>query len=450
MKINLSKAKKIKNIKGFGGSSAWWSPQVPDEETADKVTELLYGDSGLKMNIYRYNVGGGWEGSNYRIDNKWRVIESFMNADGSFDWSRDKNAVRVMKKALDTGNVDTLIFFANSPHYTQTVTKQTSGGFTEHFSNLDKSKYDAFAKYFIDVAEHFISEGYPVKYISPINEPQWKWGGDYVWQEGCHYEPEEVKECFIAFARELERRNSPLLLYGPESGNISELTKKYYELLSSDELIMKYLDTFAYHSYGSDDDVQNKKDFGKWAKRNVKTNRLDMSEWCELPCKHDTKSVESMLIMARIIGEDLIYSGADSWTAWVCANQWDNAVKEDGKCYSDGLLVAKDDFSEFYIAMRYYAVAHFSKYIPKNSTSLDINFSTSRGFSLFAFKSDNGSHILVAVNNSKARRVIEADIDFTTAKIITSTQEKQLEESTASGKKIEVMPMSISTIILDK
>lgn len=450
MKINLSKAKKIKNIKGFGGSSAWWSPQVPDEETADKVTELLYGDSGLKMNIYRYNVGGGWEGSNYRIDNKWRVIESFMNADGSFDWSRDKNAVRVMKKAIDTGNVDTLIFFANSPHYTQTVTKQTSGGFTEHFSNLDKSKYDAFAKYFIDVAEHFISEGYPVKYISPINEPQWKWGGDYVWQEGCHYEPEEVKECFIAFARELERRNSPLLLYGPESGNISELTKKYYELLSSDELIIKYLDTFAYHSYGSDNDVQNKKDFGKWAKRNVKTNRLDMSEWCELPCKHDTKSVESMLIMARIIGEDLIYSGADSWTAWVCANQWDNAVKEDGKCYSDGLLVAKDDFSEFYIAMRYYAVAHFSKYIPKNSTSLDINFSTSRGFSLFAFKADNGSHILVAVNNSKARRVIEADIDFTTAKIITSTQEKQLEESTASGKKIEVMPMSISTIILDK
>lgn len=450
MKINLSKARKIKSIKGFGGSAAWWSPQVSDEKTADRVTELLYGDSGLKMNIYRYNVGGGWEDSNLRMSNPWRKVESFMNADGSFDWGRDKNAVGVMKKALDTGNVDTLIFFANSPHFTQTVTRQTSGGFTEHFSNLNKSKYDDFAKYFIDIAEHFISEGYPVKYISPINEPQWKWGGDYVWQEGCHYEPEEVKECFLAFARELERRSSPLLLYGPESGNISDLTKKYYELLSSDELIMKYFDAFAYHSYGSDDDVQNKIDFGKWAKRNIKTNRFDMSEWCELPCKHDTKSIESTLIMARIIGEDLIYSGADSWTAWVCANQWDNAVKDDGKCYSDGLLVARDDFSDFYIAMRYYAVAHFSKYIPKNSTSLDINYNTSRGLSLFAFKSADGRYILICVNNSKARRVIEADINFKSAKIISSTQEKQLEERKAFGKKIEIMPMSISTIIFDK
>ena len=62
--------------------------------------------------------------------------------------------------------------------------------------------------------------------------------------------------------------------------------------------------------------------------------------------------------MARIIGEDLIYTGVDSWSAWVCANQWDNAVR-DGKCFSDGFIVAKDDFSDYYVAKRYYAMAHF-------------------------------------------------------------------------------------------
>lgn len=103
---------------------------------------------------------------------------------------------------------------------------------------------------------------------------------------------------------------------------------------------MKYLDVFAYHSYGSDENVNEKVEFGKWAKNNIKTPRFDMSEWCELPCKHDTKSIESALMMARIIGEDLIYTGVDSWSAWVCANQWDNAVR-DGKCYSDGFLVAR-------------------------------------------------------------------------------------------------------------
>ncbi|MGN0522556.1 MAG: glycoside hydrolase, partial [Eubacterium sp.] len=392
-------------------------------------------------------VGGGFEKDNIRMANPWRLVESFMEKDGSFNWDKDKNAVRVMKKALETGNVDTLIFFANSPHYTQTVSGQTSGGFTEHFSNLAKDKYDAFAKYFIDIAEHFISEGYPVKYISPINEPQWKWGGNYVWQEGCHYEPEEVRDCFLSFAKELERRKSPLLLYGPESGNISDLTKDYYNLLSENELIMKYLDAFAYHSYGSDDDVKAKADFGKWARKNIKAQRFDMSEWCELPCKNDTHSIESALIMARIIGEDLIYTGVDSWSAWVCANQWDNAVRN-GKCYSDGLLVAKDDFSDYYKAMRYYAVAHYSKYIPKGSISLDIGYNTSRGLSVFAFKAPDKSRILIAVNNSNMKRVIEPDMKFDTARVIASNQDYQLKEQSTSNKKITVAPKSIATAIM--
>lgn len=444
MKINISDAKEIKKLKGFGGSACWWSTHVPAEK-AEEVVNLLYGDDGLKLNIYRYNVGGGWEEGNVRIANPWRRIESFMNEDGSFDYSKDEKAVGVMKSALATGNVDTLIFFANSPHYTQTVTKQTSGGLTEHFSNLDKACYDDFARYFIDITEHFINEGYPVKYISPINEPQWKWGGDYVWQEGCHYEPEEVRNCLLAFAKELEKRNSTLLLYGPESGAPNDHTEEYYELIAAEPLIMKYLDTFAYHSYHVDDDVQAKIDFGKWAKDNVKTPRLDMSEWCELPCKNDTKSIESALIMTRIIGEDLIYSMADSWTAWVCANQLEHAMR-DGKCYSDGLLSAKDDWSEYEIAMRYYAMAHYSKFIPIGSTSLDIGYQTSRGLSVFAFKTPDGNTVIVAANFSKARRVLETGIEFRNARVITTSQACQLKEELAD--RIAVPAMSIVTAII--
>lgn len=447
MKINLSSAGKLKILKGFGGSAAWWSPQIKDEKTARDVAALLYGDDGLKMNIYRYNVGGGYENNNLRMANPWRKVESFMEKDGSYNWEKDEYGVGMMKAALDTGNIDTLIFFVNSPHFAHTVSGQTSGGFTEYFSNLDKNKYDDFAKYLIDIAEHFIEEGYPVKYISPINEPQWKWGGDYVWQEGCHYEPQEVKACFLAFARELERRKSSLLLYGPESGNISDLTKEYYNLLASDERIMKYLDVFAYHSYGSDDDIQNKIQFGEWAEKNVKTPRFDMSEWCELPCKNDTESIESALIMARIIGEDLIYSRADSWTAWVCANQWDNAVR-DGKCYSDGLLVAKDDFSDYYRAMRYYAVAHYSKYIPSGSISLDIGYNTSRKFSVFAFETPDKSTVLVVSNSSNASRVLEPDIAYECAEVISTTQEYQLRKEIVFSKKITVAPKSIATVII--
>lgn len=217
MKINLSSAKKIKTIKGFGGSAAWWSPQIKDENTAKDVANLLYGSDGLKMNIYRYNVGGGYENDNLRMSNPWRKVESFMEKDGSYNWNNDRYGVAMMKAALDTGNIDTLVFFVNSPHFTHTVSGQTSGGFTEHFSNLDKNKYADFAKYLIDIAEHFIDNGYPVKYISPINEPQWKWGGDHVWQEGCHYEPQEVKDCFHALPKNLKKENHHFFFTAPKA-----------------------------------------------------------------------------------------------------------------------------------------------------------------------------------------------------------------------------------------
>ncbi len=446
MKISLINAKHIKAIKGFGASACWWSQQLKDEKAADYLAELFYGGSGLKMNIYRYNVGGGYEKDNLRTDNPWRTAQSFMNKDGSYDWSRDKYAVGFMKKALEKGNVDTLIFFVNSPHFTHTLTGQTSGGFTEYFSNLARDKYSAFAKYIVDIAHHFIEEGYPVKYISPVNEPQWKWGGSRVWQEGCHYEVEEVKACFHAVANELEKRNSALMLYGPESGNISDTTKQYYNVLSSDPLIMKYLGCFCYHSYGSDDDLQSKIDFGKWAKSNIKTSRFDMSEWCELPCRSDTKSIDGALITARVIGEDLIYTGVDSWSAWVCVNQWERA-EHNGKCYSDAFVTARDDFSEYYISMRYYAMAHFSKFIPVGSISLDINYSESRGLSVFAFKLTDSGYALVCVNNSNMKRVIETDIDTSSIKMIISNQEKQLCEA-ETGDKIIITPKSIATVII--
>ena len=173
-----------------------------------------------------------------------------------------------------------------------------------------------------------------------------------------------------------------------------------------------------------------------------------MSEWCELPCKNDTKSIESALIMARIIGEDLIYTGVDSWSAWVCANQWDNAV-HDGKCFSDGFIVAKDDFSDYYIAKRYYAMAHFSKCIPVGSKSLDIGFNTSRGFSLFAFERADGKKVIIAVNNSKAKRTIEFDKAFGECLFIETTQDYEFEKSEMQNvKKLAVKPKSLVTVIL--
>ena len=228
MKINYAKAKKLQTLKGFGTSSCWWS-QYCKGKYADELAELLYGESGLKLNIYRYNVGAGFDEGNYRVQNPWRRTESLYEFDretetGKYNFKNDKTARDFMKKCLKKGTRETVILFANSPHWSQTSTGQASGSLLYHTCNLPKMNYKKFVDYFLDITEFFLNDGVPVTYISPINEPQWKWGGSYVWQEGCHYETEELVEIYHIFAEEILRRKLPVGLYGPESGEMLCLT----------------------------------------------------------------------------------------------------------------------------------------------------------------------------------------------------------------------------------
>ena len=161
MKINLEKAVRLQTFKGWGTSACWWAQSVSDEKTQKELAELLYGDGGLKLNIYRYNIGAGFDEELNRVENPWRKTESFMLYDReteerSWDFSRDKNAVSVMKKCLDTGNVDTLILFCNSPHYSLCASGQASGSLLPHTCNLPKMNYKKFVGYVLDVTQHFL------------------------------------------------------------------------------------------------------------------------------------------------------------------------------------------------------------------------------------------------------------------------------------------------------
>lgn len=455
MKINLSNAEKMQKLCGWGTSACWWSQYCENPKTQDEIVNLLYGDDGLKLNIYRYNIGGGTDIENCRVANPWRRSESFLVYDREseksyWNFTRDKNAVEIMKKSIATGNVDTLILFCNSPHYSHTSTGQASGSLLYHTCNLPKMNYKKFVDYVLSVAQHFIDEGLPVKYISPINEPQWKWGGSYVWQEGCHYETEEVLEIFHIFAQEIINRKMDVKLYGPESGAMLENTKDYLDALKSDSLVMSVMDIFAYHSYHSDNSPEDRYTFKKEIVDPNPQLRFDMSEWCELPNKSHTKDFKGALITARIIGQDLIYAGAESWTSWVAVNQF--SIKEDGNDYSDALITSNDDFSNWYVAKRYYGFAHFSKYIPVGSKALNINCFTScenNEFNVFAFVTPENKNVLVIVNESDQNKEIEIDGKYSHMKIVKSNTNETLVETEQDFQPIlTVESNSILTVIL--
>lgn len=443
-------------LKGYGASACWWSQNVSNEKTRKEVSRLLYGTDGLGLNIYRYNIGAGWDENNCRVSNPWRRCESFYvlkddeNEDGfegSYDFSRDKNAYEFLKQSLQENNIDTVILFANSPHYSFTSSGQASGSLMHHTCNLPYSNYEKFADYFLEITQHFIDDGIPVTYISPINEPQWKWGGKNVWQEGCHYEPQEVAQVFHIFAEKLEERNMEnICLYGPESGEIGGLTEEYLRLFKSDKLIMKHLGAFAIHSYHADNDMDIRRDFYKKTVARNERIRFDMSEWCELPCIHDTNSIEGALITARIIGRDLCDLGAESWTAWVAVNQICDDV--DGNDYSDGLLSATNGFSYYKINKRYYALKHFTEFAPKGSLVLSESL-YENGVSAFLFEAPYGEKTLIAVNEGRAIDIdINGDFAFADIAVTDCDNDFKYNKKTKFGGKITLKQNSITSIRL--
>ena len=455
MRINPSQTKRLQTVKGWGTSSCWWSQYCTDEKTQNEIANLLYGDGGLKLNIYRYNVGAGFDPENFRVKDPWRRTESFMLFDRekeetSWDFSRDKTAVEMMKKCLDLGNIDTLVLFANSPHYSQTSTGQASGSLLYHTCNIPKSKYKEFVDYFLDVTEHFLNEGFPVNYISPINEPQWKWGGSYVWQEGCHYETEEVVEILHLFAEEIIRRKLPVKLYAPESGEYLGKTYEYLEAMLKDEKIMQTLGVFAFHSYHSDNTPEVRYEFNEKIAKPNPDIRFDMSEWCELPNKSHTKNFKGALITARIISQDMNFTRSESWTSWVAVNGI--AIKEDGFDYSDALMSASPDFSKWYINERYYALAHFSKYVPVGSAVIDLGLrptEESNDFNISAFETPEKETVLVIVNEGDSREV-EIEGNFGNMRVIESNQQTKLSETYCGEfkKTLNCPENSIITVII--
>ncbi len=486
--VRMNVLDREQEITGWGTSACWWSQKVGNEETADEYAKLLYSKEGLGLNVYRYNVGGGSkENPDTRLSTESsRSTESFLIPEVyketgklEYDFTKDANAQRVLFKSLEYGCVDTVVLFANSPHYLMTVSGQASGGFEPAQSNLEKECYEDFADYMLDIAEYFISKGVPVKYISPINEPQWDWGGGWVGQEGCHYEIEEVIEVARVFARKIKERGIDVQLSMAESGQVGDHAMDCIELLYDDEEIASVMGTYAYHSYWTDNNFALKYVYGKYLQTQFPKVEIEMSEWCELPCEHETQDIEAGLIMARTICEDIAFTEANSWSSWVAVNE--GGVKADSMIAVDDLN--KDgrydysDYDSFELTKRYYAMAHYTKFIPVGSERIDTSISVAdiemkkewwtqwigdkeypvytadNNFYVSGYVTPDGDYVAVIVNEAEEGKKVRFDKFWNSAEIYTTDAERNLELTAEKGigfKNIEIGPKSITTVVFSK
>ncbi len=460
--IRLRENETYQTLSGFGASACWWAQDIGGSEFAETVAKALFSKEGLGLNIYRYNLGGGEkENPDSRIRGN-RATESFWVKNAAtgrweYDFSRDAAAQRMLELSLSYGCVDTVVLFANSPHYSLTRTGQATGGKTEYFSNLPSENYRAFADYCIACARYFLNKGVPVKYLSPINEPQWSWGGGWVGQEGCHYEPDEILAVMRVFAEALAESGLDVKLMAPESGEMSDTTLSWFDMLVSDPIVAPVLGSLAYHSYWSDGNAAAKYRFGETLREKNYPVPVDMTEWCELPLEHDITDFGGAMRTASVINQDLLLAGANSWTAWTGVNNI--GVKEDGTRWSDGLMAMTDDVSEVVTACRYWALAHFSRFIPAGSVRINAAADVSDtayeitdarpGFTASAFRTPQGEYVCVIVNEGAGRRFTVSAPVGKRAEVWQSTAEAQMQKL-CEGRLLPVFEApsaSITTVV---
>ncbi len=395
VKIRIQPEIEYQQIDGFGASGAWWAQHVggwPEQEM-DHIIRLLYGEEGAALSMYRFNIGAG---GGREIEDPWRRTETFEAGAGTYDWERDANAIRVLRKIKGYG-VNQYVFFANSPPARLTCSGMASGGM-EGGPNLKPGAEDEFARYLVDITEYWKEKlSLANATVSPINEPQWKWGGDGRGQEGCHYTPMGAARLMRAVASEIERRKSSIHLEGPEVARWGHETLEYLGAILDEEGLAARLHRLAIHSYFSTRD--EKAATVEFLEKRGAYPPIAVTEWCEMEHGRDT-GMESALTMARVMHEDLTIANATSWQAWIAVSRYD---------YRDGLLYVDPETRNVVPTKRLWVAGQFARFITPNFVRIDAT-SDHSSVLVTGFRSPEKDEIvLVVINPEDEKRSVHYD-----------------------------------------
>lgn len=440
-------------VKSFGASGAWWTTGMGETAAAEKALRLLYTDEGIALNNYRHNVGGGMEDdkSDGPAEKDWRAPYSPLMVDGTYDIDRDLGAYTALKKIVELGTADEIVLFINSPPAYMTNNAKTFGSpwiaDGKDTSNLRKDCYDLFAEYVVDLAEMYIADGVPVKYISPVNEPNASWNSNS--QEGCHYNVDDALVIWEKCIVELEARKAenPYLkdvkIAVSETSNWNDKTyiNYLYMKIIGNPVISEHIDSFGAHSYSSGDWIKGEvnklvNSFGE----NAIT--LRQTEWGGAEGASNL-GITSGVEAARVIHEDLTLLNVESWSYWLGASHYN---------YVDGLVYISEQSDDVLTSKRFWAMGNFSRFITGATRVTVDSYGLSDDVYVSAYvQPEDDSLVYVFVNDSNKNETFAFSgmPAGTTAQVYETSCVRDLElRGTVNANNGYVLPaMSVTTFV---
>ena len=363
----------FQSIDGFGASDAWRVQYVGKNYPLEKrnyIADLLFSQEtddkgnpeGIGLSIWRFNLSAG--STDLGDDNLIglsRSGECFLNADGSYDWTKLEGQRWFINAAKERG-VEKLLAFPNSPPVYYTRNGQGFAPEGVIHLNLKPGYMDDYAKFMAEVMEHFNDEGIFFDYLSPVNEPQWNWNGHS--QEGTPAMNEEIHALVLYLSKELSSRNLKTQVIITEAGSIGhaaiDMSKFGMPSDGRDNQAMFFFNedspfyigdlpnvekTISAHSYHSvwpvDFQVQSRISVDSALKAANPDLGYWMSEYCILQKNDEIGSgsgrdltMKTALYVARIMHHDMVLTNAKSWQWWTALT---------GADFKDGLVYLLED-----------------------------------------------------------------------------------------------------------
>lgn len=455
-------------FEGWGTSLCWWANRIGYSDVlSQKAADILFNaETGLGMNIARYNIGGGDDPTHRHITRTDSMMPGFWALDEAtgehiFDGTKDENQRNVLLRAMASCGSEFIVeAFSNSPPYYMTESGCSSGAVSPGQNNLRADQVDAFAQYLAQVALYY-KEHYGITFqsISPMNEPNTAyWGAFSPKQEGCHVSPGESQSAILLATKKALEANGlgDILLVGTDETSTSLAANSFKKLSDEAKAILSRIDT---HSYK----------VGKITELQVLAAESGKNLWMS--------EVDGDATLGKNSGE----MGAGLWlankmisdiqglmpSAWILWQGIDNHISSEGYMGNQdsgmpdlsrgywGLTVVDHDNQEIHLTKKYYAFGQLSRYIRPGYRIL----TTTQTGILAAYSEEEKKLVIVAVNADEA--ALDAGFPLQgfcysggTAQVIrTSLQENWAALPQVPVQKdmlrVTLAPYSVTTFIID-
>lgn len=479
--VTINANQTYQTIDNFGASDAWAFQFLGNWPEAKKqaIADLLFSTDttssgqpkGIGLSLWRYNLGAGsaQQGNKSGIKDEWRRAESFLDANGNYNFDNQAGQTWFLKAAKARG-VNKFLGFFNSPPIQ--FTKNGKAFSSDGSSNIEKKNYSAFSHYIAESIQGIKQKtGILFDYVSPVNEPQWDWkdGG----QEGNPYANAEI----YALVKNLNDRLTAqkldtkiavteaaqvdYLIWEKDKANRGSQIDAFFNQTSPTFIgnmshVKPHIDG---HSYFTTSPYPKAVALRKQLHKKTNTANIGywMSEYCilgdndgEIDGNGRDLGIAPALYLASVIHNDLVNAHASAWQWWTAVSAYN---------YKDGLIYIDKNKNDgnYHQSKMLWAMGNFSKFIRPGDQRIGVSSTAladdSKALLVSAYQDKKTKNIVTVVVNSSTKPLL-IKLNFKGAKvtslkpyITSSTANLAPNPSLSTASSISIPPLAIVTLV---